>query len=156
MRIIVISDTHGYRSRMTELIEKAGCFDTLVHLGDGCRDIIAERSFIDADIVCVRGNNDFSSDDLPDYSILEAGGARIFCTHGHKYGVREGLTGLVSAAKRNRCDYALYGHTHIRADDTVDGVRCMNPGSVGYPLNGTAAVEIIEIGGKPEFNFINL
>ncbi len=156
MRIIVISDTHGYHARMSDCIMKLGDFDMLVHLGDGYRDVGTERAFINADVVCVGGNNDFSSDNLPDFRVIDACGARIFCTHGHKYGVREGLQGLAAAAKLHGCCYAFYGHTHLIADDTVDGVRCMNPGSIGYPLNGIAAIEITESCGKPEFRVVNL
>ena len=49
-------------------------------------------------------------------------------------------------------DYALlwtvflYGHTHVKRDVTVGGVRCLNPGSVSIPKDGTNSCLICENG----------
>ena len=156
MRTLVISDTHGYYARLLDILNNLGDYDKLVHLGDGYRDLRLIRSHINADLVCVGGNNDFSSDNLDPETVIEIAGEKIFCCHGHRYEVRETLERLSDVAKARGCSYALYGHTHYVADDTIDGVRCMNPGSIGYPMNGRAVIEITDDGGKINFNFINL
>jgi len=56
---------------------------------------------------------------------------KILCCHGHKYGVKSTLTRLAAHAKELGCDVALYGHTHRANSEIVDGVLCLNPGSLG-------------------------
>jgi predicted phosphodiesterase len=33
----------------------------------------------------------------------------------------------------------LHGHTHVPRDETIDGVRWLNPGSASQPRGGSAA-----------------
>ena len=40
----------------------------------------------------------------------------------------------------------LSGHTHIKLDKTVDGIRCLNPGSVSIPKDGSNSCLIYENG----------
>ena len=39
--------------------------------------------------------------------------------------------------KHYGCTVALYGHTHIRRTDIVDGIYVMNPGSLDSPRDGS-------------------
>lgn len=156
MRTLILSDTHGYPNKLLDALKAAGDCDELVHLGDGSRDLLAVRPYINADILTVRGNNDFSSDNLPSYRIIEVGGEKIFCCHGHLLGVREGLSGLAAEAAKNGCTVAAFGHTHEVADVTVSGVRCLNPGSIGYPMGMKAVIEVTEGDDGANFNFIYL
>ncbi|MBR6788259.1 MAG: metallophosphoesterase [Clostridia bacterium] len=156
MRAIVVSDTHGYYANLHEILKALGEYDVLIHLGDGYSDLRFIKPYINADIVCVGGNNDFSSDNLRKEVIIELFGEKIFCTHGHRYGVRQGRETLSKVALANGCKYALYGHTHEVMDEMIGEVRCMNPGSIGYPLNGRALIEITDNNEKIHFNFIKL
>ena len=146
MRILAISDTHGRKEETFEVIQKLGACDLLVHLGDGAADIEKCRSYINADILQIKGNNDFG--DYPFKHILRAGGHNIFCAHGHMLGVKQTLEMLACEAKKCGCDIALYGHTHTVSDDTVSDVRLLNPGSIGYPYGKRGAVEIIDNNGE--------
>ena len=63
-----------------------------------------------------------------DVAIVPFSGRRIFACHGHRYGVKEGTARLVSEAKKNLCDVALYGHTHEADVHEQEGVLVANPG----------------------------
>lgn len=146
MRAIVLSDTHGSRKKLYDIVTGLGMFDVLVRLGDGVSDLNAVKPYIQADIVAVKGNNDIFSY-LPEFRVIELCGQKIYCCHGHNAGVRNGRAALAKLAKDAGCSVALYGHTHSIADETIDGVRCMNPGSIGYPIGGAAVIEITDTDG---------
>ena len=40
----------------------------------------------------------------------------------------------------------LYGHTHVKRDEMVNGIRCLNPGSVSIPKDGSHSCLIYENG----------
>ena len=44
-------------------------------------------------------------------------------------------------------DVLIYGHTHVPLDTVVDGVRCINPGSVSIPKEGSTHGYILFDGG---------
>ena len=44
----------------------------------------------------------------------------------------------------------LFGHTHVKMDEVRSGVRCLNPGSVSIPKDGSHSCLIYENG---EFSF---
>ncbi len=124
---VIVSDTH----RNTQPFEKmatvlAEC-DCIVHLGDMASDANALMRQYPDKTYAVLGNNDFFGG-LPSEFILEAEGHRIFACHGHRYSVRGGTQKLAEAAKKNDCDIALYGHTHISDIHEEDGVLIINPG----------------------------
>lgn len=153
MRAIILSDTHGSRKKLLDTLTAVGNFDLLVHLGDGVSDIDAIRPYINADVLAVKGNNDIFSY-LPETRAKEICGLRVFCCHGHTIGVRGNRTALARRAAELGCSVALYGHTHKVADETIDGVRCLNPGSIGYPVGKRTVIEITDVSGKTEINFI--
>ena len=43
-------------------------------------------------------------------------------------------------------DLILSGHTHIKQDVTVSGIRCLNPGSVSIPKDGSHSCMVYENG----------
>ena len=146
MRILAISDTHGRKEETLDIIQRLGACDLLVHLGDGAADIEKYRSYINADVLLIKGNNDFG--DYPLKHVLRIGGQSILCTHGHMLGVKQSQEKLADEATKCGCSIALYGHTHIISDNTANGVRLINPGSVGYPYGRRGAVEITDDGGE--------
>ncbi len=101
----------------------------MVHLGDGAGDM---RDYCARDpekFYVMKGNCDFVS--ALEETVIEAEGVRIFCCHGHKYGVKSTLARLAARAKELDCTLALYGHTHRAGIADVDGVLCVNPGAAG-------------------------
>ena len=139
MKILVFSDSHGNTSRMISAIaDHRPSAELIIHLGDGVRDIEYVSSlYPELPVVSIRGNAETYSRDR---QILDLGGIRIMCIHGHSYGVKEDLTRAAMCAVTDECDLLLFGHTHTPTDKlftSPDGrqVRLFNPGSVGrgYP-----------------------
>ena len=131
-KLVVISDSHG---KINELEKLSPLFlenDYVVHLGDGSADMRPYSALAPDKFFVMQGNCDFSLA-LSEY-VLDVEGVRIFMTHGHKYGVKTFLSGLAHAAKERDCQIALYGHTHLARIDEIDGVTCINPGTMRYPL----------------------
>lgn len=126
---VILSDSHGRRGAVDRVRPLFSENDYIVHLGDGSADM---RSAVDAfpeKCYVMRGNCDFAYGE--EECVIEAEGMRILCCHGHRYGVKSGLERLALRAKEKDCDIALYGHTHVASVETVNGVLCVNPGSLG-------------------------
>lgn len=150
MRIIAFSDSHRHAQRVRKLFEETYLTtDLYICLGDtqGDLDGIAQL-YPDKRIMSVAGNCDRIGDPL--VGCVEAAGKKIVFCHGHFQQVGYGLSGLISLAKTNGADLVLYGHTHERRCDYIDGVYYINPGSLGQPRDGYgpsyAAIDIIPAG----------
>ncbi len=136
LRILIMSDSHG-RNENVELAiaqvrEEIGEFQMLIHLGDvgDAREI---ESLAGVPCYIVRGNTDYDAK-LLNANVIEAGGHRIFATHGHLYQVDMRLDLLRFAALENDCDIAMYGHTHVPyLEEDLDDVTILNPGSISKP-----------------------
>ncbi len=153
MKLFVASDIHGsayFCRRLLSAFEESGA-DCLVLLGDilyhgprndlpkdyAPKEVIALLSPWKEKILAVRGNCEAEVDQmvlpfpvLADYAVLFLGGKRVYLTHGHKYGP-DNLPPLAEG------DYLLFGHTHVPFDEVRAGVRCLNPGSVSIPKEGS-------------------
>lgn len=131
-----MSDSHGNMGQVENIIKCNQDADMFIHLGDGEREVAAVKvKYPQLDFRSVRGNCDFSWES-PDFLIIEAGEARILCTHGHLCEVRYGVDKLSYTARENNCSAALYGHTHERYIGCEDGIDIMNPGSCSCPRDG--------------------
>ena len=129
MKLLVISDTHGFIGNAVSLIKKINP-DYTFHLGDmaeDCRQI--EALFPQKIIVSVKGNNDYFDNTYPLERVATIDGKKIFACHGHKYNVKSSLLPLSLKARELSADIVLYGHTHIPYLDVSDGMTIMNPGS---------------------------
>lgn len=137
MRVLVMSDTHGWDENARYAVEKEMPFDALLHLGDVQEPETVFRRYagIDKDIPAyfVEGNCD-TYGAYPEKQILELAGHRIFMAHGHEYYVRFSRDLLEEEALRESCDLAIYGHTHVPKLETGDqGILILNPGSISIP-----------------------
>lgn len=136
LRILIMSDSHG-RNENVELAiaqvrEEIGEFQMLIHLGD-VGDARELESLAGVPCYIVRGNTDYDAK-LLNANVIEAGGHRIFATHGHLYQVDTRLDLLRFAALENDCDIAMYGHTHVPyLEEAPDDVTILNPGSISKP-----------------------
>lgn len=136
LRILVMSDSHGRNENVELAIEQVreeiGEFQMMIHLGDvgDAREI---ESLAGVPCYIVRGNTDYDVK-LLNANVIEAGGHRIFATHGHLYQVDMRLDLLRFAALENDCDIAMYGHTHVPyLEEDPDDVTILNPGSISKP-----------------------
>lgn len=146
MRILVVSDSHGQMFNLRQALLAQPKAEVVIHLGDGEYDLEAlKNSYPDKTFLQVRGNCDWGSE-LPASATFTAGDKKIFYTHGHDYGVKSGLYTAVCAAREQKADILLYGHTHTAMTDYDDGLYIMNPGAIsGYkPSYGT--IDITEQG----------
>lgn len=135
MKLLVFSDTHGVPLFMQEALQQHRTADAVIFLGDGMRNIPEMQAlFPEMAFYAVRGNCDF--DGGPDKLVLDLDGARIFCTHGHLYNVKSGLYSVVCAAREEKANLLLFGHTHQSLELYEDGLHIMNPGAIsGYPFS---------------------
>lgn len=157
MKILVFSDTHGYTTKMHEIIiRKRADTDLVIHLGDHYRDVEeVSRDFPAIAFLGVRGNCDFpANDNYPQSRTFAYDGHKFFLTHGHMQAVKHDSYALLTLeAKKNGCDVALFGHTHVNTHKEVNGVTVFNPGSISSPRDftgGTYGIITIE-NGKIKF-----
>lgn len=154
MKVLIISDTHGKKSGIDEIWEKAGKVDLLIHLGD----IEGGEIYLDALFDCpkhiVRGNNDYFAD-LPAEKEIQIGPYKALITHGHGYRVSLGTQWLAAEGRARGVDMVMFGHTHRPYLAQEDGIIVLNPGSVSYPRQEgrRPAYMILEIGEKGELSF---
>ncbi len=133
MRILVVSDTHGDLFSLQKAVRAQPSAEIIVHCGDGDEQVqYLKNNFKDKMIVGVRGNCDWCSA-LPSKEILSVCGKKIFITHGHLYNAKLGLYTIMCAAREEKADILLFGHTHQAMTYYEDGLHMLNPGSChGY------------------------
>ena len=147
MKFLVFSDSHRNTTPMDKAIEKHKDIKHIIHCGDiedDCEylEMIYGRTH---SICSVCGNNDFFSSS-PLNRIIKCEGHRIYVTHGHKERVKGSLYELRKKAIVSECDFCIFGHTHIQYYEDIDGAKLMNPGSVGYPNNEYAIIDVTNSG----------
>lgn len=163
-RILLLSDTHGEWSRVKAVLKAHPAMDRYIHLGDLGFDPKQLPGF-----VIVQGNHDPSSYGLAQQQILEVEDCRILLLHGHQLEMQavaalqqlttqdayaQFLRQLEIAgarqAKKCGCQVLFHGHTHMRLDQVVEGVRILNPGSLMFnreePL--CASYACVDVDGK--------
>ena len=147
MELLVISDSHGNYAQALKAHQLAGPVDHIIHLGDGAEDARLMEEVLEVPVHRVAGNCD------PDYELpreltLEFGGCRILLTHGNTHLVKSGLKQLIRKGIEVGATVVLYGHTHLPAVTSAEGMLLVNPGALksGFPasyailsLDGTEA-----------------
>ena len=166
MKLLIASDINGSAYWCRKLLEvyQQEQPDKLVLLGDilyhGPRNdlpreyapkaVIALLSPLAEKILCVRGNCEAEVDQMvlpfpcmAPYSQLLVEDKTFYLTHGHHENPR-------NLPRLNPGDVFLSGHTHVKEDIQVEGVRCLNPGSVSIPKDGSHSCLVYD---KGEFSF---
>lgn len=142
MKIALISDSHGNKKGVDELISRGG-FDYLFFLGDGLGDLGA-CLYLD-NVIAVSGNCDFFSSE-PNEKIFELKDFKFLITHGNKYGVKYSLESLIARAKEVGACIVCFGHTHKVFMEEVDGILFLNPGTF-KKCDGVSSGIMLEIDG---------
>ena len=143
MRVLIVSDTHGNVDDVIRLIDTVP-FDAVIHLGDYIKDAEKlKKIYKDIDFYKVSGNNDYSI--VPKEDVISVGGIKIFICHGHQYMQDTGLMRMMYKAKEAGATLCLFGHTHEKFKEEMDGVTFFNPGSPTKPRDYTRSVGILEI-----------
>ncbi len=162
MKLIIASDIHGsafWCGKLMEVLEAENP-DRVLLLGDllyhGPRNdlprdyapkkVIPMLSAWKEKIVAVRGNCEAEVDQmvlpfpcLADCALVQCDGLTLYLTHGH-HANPEHLPPLAPGT------VLLYGHTHVKRDEVVEGIRCLNPGSVSIPKDGSHSCILYENG----------
>ncbi len=162
MKLIIASDIHGsafWCGKLMEVIEGENP-DKIILLGDllyhgprndlpkgyAPKEVIPMLTGLKDRILAVRGNCEAEVDQMvlpfpcmADYALLNCDGLTMYLTHGH-HASPENLPPLEAGM------VFLSGHTHVKRDEVVNGIRCINPGSVSIPKDGSHSCMIFENG----------
>jgi putative phosphoesterase len=147
MRIGILSDTHDRVAAMKAAIEllvreRAEFF---IHCGDVGSERILDH-FAGLPSAFVWGNNDFDRMELQRYAAklgiacygafgdIELGRKRFAIMHGDDFRLRQRI--LIEQLH----DYLLQGHTHVRMDQRMGKIRCINPGALHRAAEKTVAL----------------
>jgi len=134
MNVAIISDTHipSRASHVPSWVrERVRDADHVIHAGDfDTRDALATVEDLASGLTAVSGNMDRRLD-LPVVDTVEIGGVEFVVTHGtgSKTGYEERVAKTVRDHASDGPTVGVAGHTHEPLDETVDGVRLLNPGS---------------------------
>ena len=124
MLIAVIADTHDrYPAGFPERLKEA---DEIWHLGDVCHPstLIAFEQ-LGPPLRVILGNNDSWSWPLTLNLVRDK--------------IRFHLVHIPPTRPPRDCDVVLHGHTHVPRDETIGGVRFLNPGCITRPNRGAPA-----------------
>ena len=80
---------------------------------------------------------------------------KILLTHGHRFGVKSGLEGLLALAGERGLDLICFGHTHQPLIHREKGCLFLNPGSMGYGSE-RYAILTLEAGVPPQARLCRL
>ena len=135
MKILLVSDSHGDYQALDQLAAKYPNMNLYLHAGDSEQDEFSIKPFIS-----VRGNCDHYYD-FPNYLVIPSPFGNIYVQH----------TPYVSKSVINEHNVkiVIHGHTHVRRNETKNGILFINPGAISYArdkFNGSYA--IIEIDSK--------
>ena len=162
MKFVIASDIHGsayWCGKLVEVIEEVKpekillLGDILYHgprndlpKGYAPKQVIPILSAYKDRILCVRGNCEAEVDQMVLPFPCMADCAQVFCdgltlylTHGHHHNP-DNLPPLAEGS------VFLSGHTHVKLDEMRNGIRCLNPGSVSIPKDGSNSCLIYEDG----------
>ena len=159
MNIGIVSDSHGDIESLKAMLQypEAAQAEMWLHAGDYAADADALEQLTGKSVVRVLGNCDLPLDGTYGETVVEAGGHRIFLTHGHLFHVRFDTAILAAAAREAGADIAVYGHTHIALYERQGDVTVFNPGSVARPrdaVQGSFMMINLTAGEEPKMNLI--
>lgn len=153
MKLGLISDTHGFLDpRLTRIFKGV---DHILHAGDIGPDFLIAQLESIAPVTAVLGNNDDSTW-IPLTQVKLLGEVK-FLIH-HIVTPRALADELKTRVAQEKPDIVMFGHSHQKFDQVVNGVRFVNPGYAGKPKFGAErSVAVLEITGKNlEMRFVKL
>ena len=153
MKLVIASDIHGSAFWCRKLLDVIAAEqpDRILLLGDllyhgprndlpkeyAPKQVIPMLSDLKEKIIAVRGNCEAEVDQmvlpfpcLADFSQLYVDGKLFYLTHGHHHNP-DSLPPLPEGT------VFLSGHTHVKIDEVHNDIRCLNPGSVSIPKDGS-------------------
>ncbi len=162
MKLVIASDIHGsayWCGKLVEVIEEVQP-EKILLLGDllyhgprndlprdyAPKQVIPMLAQYRERILAVRGNCEAEVDQMvlpfpcmAESALVFCDGLTLYLTHGH-HASPDNLPPLPDGA------IFLSGHTHVKMDEMRGNVRCINPGSVSIPKDGSHSCIILENG----------
>ncbi len=132
MKLVIFSDNHRDIDVVRWIVQHNQNADRIISLGDS---ELKEHELSNLGVFGVRGNYPFEPD-FPYDLIMEFEDIRFLMTHGHKHFVKSGLYNITCALESNKCDVALFGHTHQALIKKEENYYFLNPGSTTHPKMG--------------------
>jgi hypothetical protein len=147
MLIGILSDTHDRVPAIKAAIAvlQQSKVEFFIHCGDvGSERILDQLAGLPAAFVW--GNNDWDRPALEryaaklgitchgDFADIELGGKRIAVIHGDNFRLKQQILA------EERHDYLLQGHTHLRQDEKIGRIRCINPGALYRARDKSVAI----------------
>jgi putative phosphoesterase len=124
-RILVLADTHNKLPQA--VIDLARAANEIWHLGDVCDPaILDDLRLLGPPVTLVRGNCDWNFE-WPLTIDLTRRGTRFRLQH---------IPPPARKPPPGDCEVLLHGHTHVPRDETIGGIRFLNPGCVSRPNRG--------------------
>lgn len=150
MRILVLSDSHGYRHTLDKVVSfchSGEALDAIIHLGDYISDAQYLSERVNQRMIFVPGNCDWGDGEKEE--IVEClGGVECLLCHGHTLRVKHTLLPLACRAREAGVRAALFGHTHIQRMEYEEGVLLLNPGALADEKCAVMEIEKGEIRAK--------
>lgn len=153
MKIGLISDTHGFLDpRLTRIFRGV---DHILHAGDIGPDFLIAQLESIAPVTAVLGNNDDSTW-IPLTQVKVLGDVK-FLVH-HIVSPRALTEELKVRVTTEKPAVVVFGHSHQKFDQAVNGIRFINPGYAGKPKFGAErSVALLEITGQSlDLRFVKL
>jgi hypothetical protein len=154
VKLGLISDTHGFLDPRLSRIFRG--VDHILHAGDIGPDFLIAQLESIAPVTAVLGNND-NSPCFPLTQVVALGEVK-FLVH-HIVTPRALTDELKARVVKENPDVVMFGHSHQKFDQIVNGVRFVNPGYAGKPKFGAErSVALMEVsaGKKLEVRFVKL
>ena len=127
-KVLLLSDSH----RDISFLEKLPLLHPEIHIFWHCGDSELPSGYM-RQWINVQGNCD-AYQEYPAYQTITLAGHRFLLVHGDRYlHYASNCDRLVQFAHQQQCTFVCFGHTHVYMDQTVDGIRLLNPGSIRFP-----------------------
>ena len=130
MRYLVVSDNHGDRAIIEELLANTK-IKSIISFIAAIQNLTQQMSMGNLS-GCTKGIV-ISAQTFETKRVVDTGLDRVYMTHGHLSNVRFGLTQLALEAKRTTSNYRSFGHTHQLGCEFEQGILFLNPGSISQP-----------------------
>lgn len=146
-RVALVSDTHGLLR--PEVARALRGTDLILHMGDvGSPEVLEDLRAI-APTRAVRGNVDHGAwaRELPESDLVPLRGANLYLLHN--------LAELDLDPAAAGVAMVLYGHTHVPKEEEKNGVRYVNPGSIG-PRRFDLPISFAFLGEDLSVEFVRL
>lgn len=129
MKILLLSDTHSNVKDAVKVIRREPDLEMFLHMGDTYQDAVKIHEETGLPMKAVSGNMDGLKAG-PAFEVFSIDGVRFLLTHGDRFYVNGDRHILYKEALKQGAKVACYGHTHIARDETIQGIRLINPGAL--------------------------